>query len=72
MEELVVVFADAATQVFHVGEGSVAVPGLLAGSPRRTAASAGSPWRELVQPAIELARLGVDVNEQQTFLHTIL
>src|SRR5215471_736815 len=31
MEELVIDFGDSGTQVFHVGEGSVAVPGLLAG-----------------------------------------
>ncbi len=72
MEELVVVFADAATQVFHVGESSVAVPGLLAGLSEAHSRFGRLPWRELVQPAIELARLGVDVNEQQTFLHTIL
>ena len=31
MEELVIDFGDAGTQVFHIGDGSVAVPGLLAG-----------------------------------------
>src|SRR4026207_2568736 len=31
MEELVIDFGDSGTQVFHVGEGSVAVAGLLAG-----------------------------------------
>src|SRR4029450_13181508 len=31
MEELVIDFGDSGTQVFHIGEGSVAVPGLLAG-----------------------------------------
>ena len=37
MEELVIDFADASTQVFHIGEESVAVPGLVAragGRPR--------------------------------------
>ena len=58
MEELVVVFADAATQVFHVGESSVAVPGLLAGLSEAHSRFGRLPWRELVQPAIQLARLG--------------
>ena len=40
MEELVIDFADASTQVFHIGEESVAVPGLLAGLEPPTAASA--------------------------------
>ena len=31
MEEVVIDFGDSGTQVFHVGAGSVAVPGLLAG-----------------------------------------
>ena len=31
MEEIVIDFGDASTQIFHVGEGSVAVPGLVAG-----------------------------------------
>ena len=46
MEELVIDFGDAGTQVFHVGDGSVAVPGLLAGprgDPRR--ASRPAPGR---------------------------
>jgi gamma-glutamyltranspeptidase/glutathione hydrolase len=72
MEELVVDFADAATQVFHVGPASVAVPGLLAGLAEAHRRFGRLPWPELVQPAIELARAGVDVNEPQAFLHTIL
>src|SRR5215467_10929369 len=31
MEEVVIDFADAGTQTFHVGDGSVAVPGLVHG-----------------------------------------
>ena len=72
MEELVVDFADAATQVFHVGEGSVAVPGLLAGLAETHRRFGRAPWAELVEPAIEIARVGVDVNEAQAFLHGIL
>ena len=39
MEEVLVDFADSGTQVFHVGAGSVAVPGLLQVSRRPTGAS---------------------------------
>ena len=72
VQELVVDFADAATQVFHVGPGSVAVPGLLPGLFEAHRRFGRLPWRELAEPAIALARVGVDVNEAQAFLHTIL
>ena len=36
--EVVVDFADASTQVFHVGPGAIAVPGLLAGLELRSRA----------------------------------
>jgi gamma-glutamyltranspeptidase/glutathione hydrolase len=72
MEEVVVDFADASTQVFHVGPGAVAVPGLLAGLEELHRRLGRLPWRELVEPAIELAREGLEVSEQQAFLHTIL
>jgi gamma-glutamyltranspeptidase/glutathione hydrolase len=72
MEELVVDFADASTQVFHIGEESVAVPGLVAGMEEAHARFGRLPWRSLVEPAIALARDGVAVNEAQAFLHAIL
>ncbi len=72
MEELVIDFADASTQVFHIGEESVAVPGLLAGMEEAHARFGRLQWRSLVEPAIDLARAGVPVNEAQAFLHEIL
>jgi gamma-glutamyltranspeptidase / glutathione hydrolase len=72
LEEVVVDFADASTQVFHVGPGSVAVPGLLAGLEELHRRLGRSAWAELVEPAIALARDGIDVGEEQAFLHTIL
>jgi gamma-glutamyltranspeptidase/glutathione hydrolase len=72
MEAVVVDFADASTQVFHVGEGAVAVPGLLVGLEEAHRRFGRVPWPELVEPAIELARVGVDVGEAQAFLHGIL
>jgi gamma-glutamyltranspeptidase/glutathione hydrolase len=72
MEELVIDFADASTQVFHVGEESVAVPGLLAGLEVAHSRYGRLPWAELFEPALALARDGVPVNDAQAFLHEIL
>jgi gamma-glutamyltranspeptidase/glutathione hydrolase len=72
MVEVVVDFADASTQVFHVGEASVAVPGLVAGLERAHRAHGRLPWRLLAEPAIELARVGVELSPPQVFLLEIL
>lgn len=72
MEEIVIDFGDASTQVFHVGEASVAVPGLLPGLEEAHRRFGRTPWPELVEPALELARAGVEVGEPQAFLHRIL
>jgi gamma-glutamyltranspeptidase/glutathione hydrolase len=72
MEEVLIDFADAGTQVFHIGEGSVAVPGLLAGLEEAHSRFATLPWADLVSPAIELAREGVERDEPRAFLHRIL
>jgi gamma-glutamyltranspeptidase/glutathione hydrolase len=72
MEEVVVDFADASTQSFHVGEGSVAVPGLLAGLEEAHRRFGRMRWRDLVDPAVELAAAGLEVSESQAFLHAIL
>ena len=72
MEEVVVDFADASTQSFHVGEGSVAVPGLVAGLEAAHRRFGSLPWERLLEPAVELAREGVVRNEAQSFLHEIL
>ncbi len=72
MEELVIDFGDSGTQVFHVGEGSVAVPGLLAGLEQVHRRFATRDWGELVEPAIALARQGFERDEPRVFLHGIL
>jgi gamma-glutamyltranspeptidase / glutathione hydrolase len=72
MEEIVVDFGDASTQVFHVGLGSVAVPGLVAGLEEAHRRFGTVPWAELVEPAIELARDGVEKSDAQRVLHAIL
>ena len=72
MEEVLVDFADAGTQVFHVGPGSVAVPGLLAGLEEAHRRFATHDWADLVAPACTLAQAGVECDEPRAFLHGIL
>ena len=72
MEEVLIDFGDSGTQVFHVGAGSVAVPGLLAGLEEAHRRFATREWADLVQPAIELAAEGFERDAPRTFLHGIL
>jgi gamma-glutamyltranspeptidase / glutathione hydrolase len=72
MDELVIDFGDSGTQVFHVGEGSVAVPGLLAGLEEVHRRHATREWGELVEPAVALAREGFERDDPRAFLHLIL
>ena len=60
------------TQVFRIGEASCAVPGAAAGLASVHAIYGRLPWNELVQPAIELARAGIEVTREQAHLHAIL
>jgi gamma-glutamyltranspeptidase / glutathione hydrolase len=72
MEELVIDFGDSGTQVFHVGEGSVAVPGLLPGLEELHGRFATREWGDLVEPAVALAREGFERDDPRAFLHLIL
>jgi gamma-glutamyltranspeptidase/glutathione hydrolase len=72
MDEVLIDFEDASTQTFHVGEESVAVPGLLRGLEEAHRRWGRLPWVELVEPAVVLARGGLQPNEAQRFLHQIL
>jgi len=72
MDEVLIDFDDAGTQTFHVGEGSVAVPGLLAGLEDAHRRFATLPWPELVEPALGLSREGVECDAPRAFLHGIL
>jgi len=60
------------TQVFRVGGASCAVPGAPAGLEAVHRAYGSLPWRELIEPALELAREGVKLNRAQAHLHAIL
>ena len=60
------------TQVFRIGEASCAVPGAAAGLEAIHRAYGRLPWAELLAPAIELARGGVELTKPQAHLHAIL
>ena len=72
MDEVVIDFGDASTQVFHVGPASVAVPGLVSGLVETHGAHGRLRWTELFEPALLLARAGVEMTGPQRFLLEIL
>lgn len=67
-----VAFDARAVQVFLVGPASCAVPGAPAGLALAHRRYGRLPWAELLAPAVEIARGGVELNEAQAFLHRIL
>jgi len=72
MDEVEIDFADASTQIFHVGEASVAVPGLMHGLREAHERRGRLPWARLFVPALELAARPFVATEAQAFLHEIL
>jgi gamma-glutamyltranspeptidase/glutathione hydrolase len=72
MEAVNVDFSGDSSQVFKIGAASCAVPGALAGLEQAHRAFASHPWKELVEPAIELARGGIEITRPQAYLHAIL
>lgn len=61
-----------ATQEFHIGLGSVASPGAIAGIFKVHHALGRMPMSEIAAPAIGLARAGVTVNAFQAYLLTVV
>ena len=60
------------TQRFLIGHASCAVPGTVAGLAAAHRSYGSLPWKELVAPAIELARDGVVMTKAQALLHALL
>ncbi len=61
-----------ATQEFHIGMGSIAVPGVVAGMFEIHARHCRLPLKEILRPAVELARQGVAMNAFQHSISHIL
>ncbi len=72
MEAIDVDFDGSMTQVFRIGAASVAVPGVVAGLETAHRRFGTVPWPRLMEPAIELARDGVEMTREQAYLHKIL
>ncbi len=61
-----------ATQEFHVGMASIAVPGVAAGYLHVHKKLGKLPFEVVVRPAIEMARKGIELNKFQHFVLTLL
>ena len=61
-----------ATQEFHIGLGSMAVPGVVAGLFAIHKAHCSLPLEKIIEPAVYLAREGVRINALQKFISEIL
>jgi gamma-glutamyltranspeptidase/glutathione hydrolase len=61
-----------ATQEFHIGAGSVAVPGLIQGLYAIHEDLGSVPMTRLIEPAILAAREGITVSELHAYLYTIV
>lgn len=71
-EAVTVIFEGSQTQLFRIGPETCAVPGTTAGLEAAHRAHGSLPWKDLFQPAVELADSGFEVTERQAFLHRIL
>ena len=72
MDSIDIDFDGSSSQVFLVGAGSCAVPGAVAGLEAAHRRYGSLPWRRLLEPAITLAREGVELTPPQAYLHAIL
>jgi gamma-glutamyltranspeptidase / glutathione hydrolase len=72
METVAVDFSGDTTTPYLIGFASAAVPGVPLGLETAWQRFGSLPWRELVEPAIALAREGVEVNAPQAYLHELL
>jgi gamma-glutamyltranspeptidase/glutathione hydrolase len=61
-----------ATQEFHIGMGSIAVPGVVAGLFAIHKEHCCLPLEEIMAPAIFLAREGVRINRLQKYINEVL
>jgi len=69
---LAVDFDGDTQQVFHTGPGAVGVPGTALGLEAAWRRFGSLSWAELAEPAVALARAGVELTPAQGYLHRIL
>jgi gamma-glutamyltranspeptidase/glutathione hydrolase len=73
MDAVDVGFGDSeTTQPFLIGPASVAVPGAVAGLEAVHRAYGRLPWGPLLEPAIEMARDGIELTRPQAHIHGLL
>jgi len=72
MDALDIDFSSGAVVPYHIGPASVAVPGVPLGLETAWRQFGSRPWAELIEPAIALAREGVEVTPTQAYLHELL
>ena len=60
------------TQEFHIGMGSIAVPGVVAGMFAVHESNCRLPLKKIIEPAVYLAREGLRINKLQAYLNEIL
>lgn len=61
-----------AQQEFHIGQGTIATPGMVKGVFRIHRELGSMPLARIVEPAIEIARRGVVVNPIQAYIFSIV
>jgi gamma-glutamyltranspeptidase/glutathione hydrolase len=61
-----------AAQEFHIGMGSIAVPGVVAGIFAVHRANCRMPLEKIIEPAVYLAREGLRINKLQHYINEIL
>ena len=71
MEDVDVAYAES-SQIFRIGAASCAVPGAPAGLEYVHRVYGTRPWQELLEPAIDLARNGVELTRPQAHLHAVV
>jgi len=61
-----------AEQEFHIGMGSIAIPGVVAGIFEAHSELGRMPIREIISPAVDLARSGVEIDSFHQYIIQIL
>jgi len=60
------------TQTFHIGKGSIGVPGNIAGLLHIHSKLGSIPLKSIIAPAIEKAKQGTKINKSQEYLFNLL